>query len=125
MYYKRNEPYRFSFEQPIPANIKTLTAEDTPSSTYQVLLLDVSLSGVRMECSTDIPIEQNKQYIIEFTLLDQHCVTTGEIVWMKDLSNKYHCGVQLDTDEQTQDQITSQLKQFVRNQRLSNRNESE
>ncbi|QDP40020.1 PilZ domain-containing protein [Radiobacillus deserti] len=119
MYFKRNEPYRFSFEQPIPASFKTLPTESTPSTTYPVLLLDVSLSGVRMECSIEVPIEKNKPYILEFTLLDQHCVTTGEIVWIKELSNHYHCGMKLDTDEEVQDQITSQLKQVVKNQRLS------
>ncbi|MDL4842168.1 PilZ domain-containing protein [Aquibacillus rhizosphaerae] len=109
MYYKRNEAFRYVFNQPFPAKVKSLSNE--PS--HDVFIHDISLNGVKMESHTEF--QKEKALYLEFTLLDQDIIKTGVIMWKKSFGKRFQYGLKLDVDQSYHEQIIHLLKQLVKN----------
>ncbi|SDJ75905.1 PilZ domain-containing protein [Sediminibacillus albus] len=112
MYFKRNEPYRYSFSQPVPSRIKKIPSNQDDSFSNAVIV-DVSLSGIRMEVE-NLFLEDGDRLQLEFQLLNQACRAIGSVVWRKGQEKRYSYGIRLDYDEQYQRQITDLLKRLAR-----------
>lgn len=111
MYFKRNEPFRYAFNKPLIGTIKFFDEKENEKE-FPILILDISLNGIKFESAGDIP--HGKSLHVEFSLLDQTYTKSGNVVWTKNFAKTVQYGIRLDTDESFHRQVTNILKQLVR-----------
>ncbi|MDC3412745.1 PilZ domain-containing protein [Aquibacillus sp. 3ASR75-11] len=112
MYYKRNEPYRYSFPEPVQGTLEDITEER--DAVFDVYLLDLSLSGAKITCPLDSPIEKWTTYMLRFSLKDEDFHTAVNLVWIRQAGKISIGGLKLDSDNEFRQRITSILKQLAK-----------
>lgn len=112
MYYKRNESFRFTFNEPVAG--KLTKHEGNDMTTIDVDLLDVSTQGAKLKCSNTIELNKNTPIFLVFQLNTVSFQAAGNVVWIKKYPQSFEFGVHLDTDDMFQQSITNQLKQIAR-----------
>lgn len=119
MKYKREEYFRYTFEEPIIAhfNISQINNLKVTTSKGEASVIDLSPSGLRL--STPLEISQaNHQSIhltISFQLNEEVFEVNGEIIWMEDKIKSYHYGIELFTDDTLEQELINQLKIYAKN----------
>ena len=88
MYYKRNEPFRYTFGQPLKALIEIIKKEDTEETLtsggqWEAFLLDISPNGMRIISATNIDLSEDTQIRIAFRLNETQFEINGTISWKK------------------------------------------
>lgn len=68
MYFKRNEPFRFTFSQPIRG--KLYNTNDENHKPIHVLIVDVSNYGAKVFCEDQIRLEHNTRIKLSFMIND-------------------------------------------------------
>lgn len=112
IYFKRNEPFRFTFEQPIPG--KLYDTNDDDLSPINVSVLDVSNFGAKVYCEDKIRLERDTQVKLSFKINDVSFDAIGSITWTKPAKTSYEIGLHLDTDETYHHTIIESLKKLRR-----------
>ncbi|WP_039042115.1 PilZ domain-containing protein [Sporosarcina sp. ZBG7A] len=113
MHYKRDEAFRFHFNEPIPAEFSIyLKNSDRPGTgTGDSKLLDISPGGTRMETSYNIPVKREEVAIrLRFNLYQQPIETDGVIVWKEAVGNGWMYGIDFDENESVAQTIVNDLK---------------
>lgn len=113
MHYKRDEAFRFPFNEPIPAEFSIyLKNSDRPGTgTGDSKLLDISPGGTRMETSYNIPVKREEVAIrLRFNLFQQPIETDGVIVWKEAVGNGWMYGIDFDENESVAQTIVNDLK---------------
>ncbi|MDC3416553.1 PilZ domain-containing protein [Aquibacillus salsiterrae] len=108
MYYKRNEPFRYTFKKRTPAEI--LLIRD--NQRFDIRIINISQNGLRLESSHQLT--KHDKIIVSFTIIDQRICAIGEIVWVKIRGRKCECGVTLDTDNVYRTELITLLKQLAK-----------
>jgi hypothetical protein len=119
MYFKRNESFRFSLDDPIPAFVKiTYRKEDSirESNGGETVIYDISQRGLKIRSSEDFPFPSNDSSLdIRFTLENLTITLVGNIVWKKQIGSRFLYGFFSEEDPQTERVIISTLKSYAKN----------
>ncbi|WP_176446815.1 PilZ domain-containing protein [Lentibacillus sp. CBA3610] len=115
MYYKRNESYRFVFNQPVAG--KLTKREPNRKITADVHVLDVSRQGAKLYCQNTVDLKKNTNISLSFRLNMTSFDATGNIVWIKKYPQTSELGVHLHTDDTYRETMTKELKKIARQER--------
>ncbi|KGP71453.1 PilZ domain-containing protein [Pontibacillus yanchengensis] len=114
MYYKRNEPFRYTFGTPISGVIQKAESEKEPH-TYEAKILDLSQHGAKIEVVHTEKWDSDTPVLIQFTLLEEEFVANGIVKWHKLLGSTHLYGLDLETSEEWRKSLINTLKQVARN----------
>ena len=119
MYYKRNEPFRYTFGQPVQALIETMEKEEedvlTSNRQWEALLLDISPNGMKVSSSTNINLSEDPQVRITFKLNETQFEINGAISWKKARGHNFEYGIVENNSEMIRDSLISELKTYSKN----------
>jgi hypothetical protein len=109
MRYKREEGFRYSFKQPLPATITMYG-----NGPFKGELIDLSLGGAKIKIAPDVEIDMNYKSVISFVLNDYHIKLTGEFRWEKPWMNGNLFGILFDIDKGTKVDLLKELKEYAK-----------
>ncbi len=120
MYYKRNEPFRYTFGQPLKALIEIIKKEDTEETLtsggqWEAFLLDISPNGMRIISATNIDLSEDTHIRIAFRLNETQFEINGTISWKKARGLNYEYGIVENNSEWIKDLLISELKTYSKN----------
>ncbi|KYG91200.1 PilZ domain-containing protein [Metasolibacillus sp. FSL K6-0083] len=116
MFFKRQESFRFSFDEPIPAKVKMLV-DGQPImkdgvEIFDASILDISPRGVKVfsevnfnESGKQIPLLE-----VQFVLDSSEITGVGEVVWTKVFGQGKQYGIIFQNQSSLEDLIISELK---------------
>ncbi|WP_432354623.1 PilZ domain-containing protein [Sporosarcina sp. A2] len=113
MHYKRDESFRYHFDEPVPAEFSIyLKNSDRPGTGKgDSKLLDISPGGTRMETAFDIPVKRDEVALrLRFNLFQQPIETNGVIVWKEATATGWIYGIDFDEDALIAQTIINDLK---------------
>ncbi|WP_342512968.1 PilZ domain-containing protein [Sporosarcina sp. FSL K6-1522] len=117
MFYKRNEYFRYTFDEPLEAEFRVVIAapEEKESKRGHCQLVNISPGGLKFATKFDIPLEHKPVRLrIEFTLYENSIEVEGSIVWKKPYSDGWMYGFDFVEDTEVEAQIVHELKQSRR-----------
>lgn len=118
MLYKREEPFRFHFQTPIPATFKICQLDQLGKGSNLGLaqVLDVSPNGLRMKTLFDLPLKE-KNFLLEFNfkINEKQIRILGNIVWKKREGSSFTYGIIGREDDETKHELIEELKELSRN----------
>ncbi|KGR77260.1 PilZ domain-containing protein [Ureibacillus manganicus] len=119
MQFKRNESFRYSFGQPVPALFKivSINGREVNSASGKAEIVDISPEGIRMTSELNIPDIKLKQPIlsITFNINDKPFQLNGLIMWKKERKNSAEYGIKLLIDDSMKSNIVGELKIHSKN----------
>ncbi|MDZ5470567.1 PilZ domain-containing protein [Bacillus sp. 31A1R] len=123
--YKREEPFRFQFNQPLHGAFKILRinniSEESKAGTADIL--DLSPNGLRFKTKLNLPIDK-KRFLIEITFLlnDKLIRILGEPKWKKIEGSSFVYGFTGLDDTETKKEVIEGLKEFTKKIYLQEKN---
>jgi len=118
MLFKRDESFRFTFENPVKATFKVLRLNQLNNGLKEgsALIIDLSPNGLRLSSSLDLPInEKNIVLMISFVLNAQPLSIMAEPIWKKRTSaTSFSYGLVGVNDEETKSMIITELKEYTK-----------
>ncbi|MCQ6277173.1 PilZ domain-containing protein [Bacillus sp. V3B] len=119
MKYKRNSPFRYTFEEPIPAYFKIvkINEESVHSSKGLAKIMNISPSGVKLNSALNIPETDHKsiKLSLRFNVNEEEFTFIGEIVWKKEMAITNDYGIKLLVEEDEEQVLIEQLKLHSKN----------
>lgn len=116
MYYKRNEPFRYTFGQPVEAVIESFIQgeeqELISNGQWEASILDISPSGMKIVSSANIAPSEDLQIHVFFTLNEAQLEMHGNISWKKSLGQNFEYGILENNSSQIKDVLISELKVY-------------
>ncbi|WP_185959709.1 PilZ domain-containing protein [Lentibacillus cibarius] len=113
MYFKRNEPYRYTFSKPVDGRLTKTETDDTVTTNVQIL--DVSNHGAKIYCPSVVNLQEHAKISLTFELNSTFFQSPGTIVWLKQFRQSLELGLHLDTDDEYKEKILAELKQMAKN----------
>ncbi|WP_391120418.1 PilZ domain-containing protein [Psychrobacillus sp. L3] len=115
MLYKRNEYFRYTFDEPNEATFRLIkdASESSPeeiSKKGKCLIIDISPNGVKMYTELFIAIEKLNHVELQVTLDEMPISLIGEFVWSHRKNVGYEYGVRFIDGEKRESLIISELK---------------
>ena len=115
MLYKRNEYFRYTFDEPCEATFRLIkdASESSPeeiSKKGKCTVIDISPHGMKMYSELFISIEKLNHVELQFTLDETLISLIGEFVWSHRKISGYEYGVRFMDDEKGESLIISELK---------------
>ncbi|WP_345241374.1 PilZ domain-containing protein [Pontibacillus salipaludis] len=110
MYFKRNEPFRYTFGTPVMGQLKNPTNEEV----VEMKIWDISQHGMRIEPLGSLDLKSEETVHIFFTLLDTEFSALGTIRWNKSIAGIPQVGIDLDTDSAWRNNLVQTLKQYAK-----------
>lgn len=115
MLYKREEPFRFHFQSPIPSTFKILKLNNNGNESNQGFaeIMDVSPNGLRFKTPLNLPVKE-KNFLLEFCfkINDKLIRFIGELIWKKQERSYYIYGLTGRDDQETKNEIIGALKDY-------------
>ena len=120
MFYKRNEPFRYTFGQPLTALIEIIKKEDTEETLtsdgqWEAFLLDISPNGMKIISTTNIDFSEDTQIRIAFKLNETQFELNGKISWKKARGQNFEYGIVENNSDWMKDLLISELKTYSKN----------
>ncbi|WP_164669209.1 PilZ domain-containing protein [Virgibacillus doumboii] len=112
MYFKRNESYRFVFNEPVKG--KLTKKENNNTVTTEVQLMDVSNQGAKIICRTPVNLKKDTDITLSFNLNSSSFHATGNIKWIKNFQNTSEMGLHLNTDDEYRNMMIMELKDIAK-----------
>ncbi|WP_430786272.1 PilZ domain-containing protein [Virgibacillus flavescens] len=112
MYFKRNEPFRFTFTEPLVG--KLYYSSNGTVTLVKVSILDVSKNGAKVYSIDKIKLESGTQIKLSFEIDATSFDAVGTVNWTKPSKTSYEMGLHLDTDDTYQTAMVSALKKIKR-----------
>lgn len=112
MFFKRNEAFRFVFDQPQQGTLKKL--QQTNSVTVNIHLLDISNYGAKITMSNRIDLQTDQQIYLSFMLNSTKFQAHGKVSWTRILGNSIQAGLHLNTDELYRENLIIVLKKIAK-----------
>ena len=118
MLFRREEPFRFTFGDPIKGIFRILQIDGISGLTKEspILILDLSPNGIKFSSPIDLPIN-NKQFLMEviFVLNVKSIIMLAEPKWKKPGANSsFVYGLVGLDDVETKKEIINELKEYSR-----------
>lgn len=118
MRYKRKEPFRYIFDEPLDAGLEILQTDTdgNKKSSGKAEILNISVHGLRIKTDMSLTVADNDIFNLEigFKLNNQTIKVHGMAVWKKDRGRLSEYGVDLDTDEAERKRLVEQLKVYAK-----------
>ncbi|WP_053071902.1 PilZ domain-containing protein [Ornithinibacillus contaminans] len=114
MRYRRDEAFRFEFEEPVPITftIDELNGKPVQTSDGDAKLLDISLRGMKIRTSLLLPV--SKQHVVKLTthfqLNNHEYAIRGILVWKKQRLSDCYYGIQFLTNAEFKKDLLDDLK---------------
>lgn len=113
MNFKRQEGFRFVFNEPIDAKFKIIINGQANVGTYDCKILDISPRGIKMFSTAQIgeylnstTLQIEVQFVLDVTMI----YATGDIVWSKPYAGGIQYGVLFHAREDIGELIISEMK---------------
>ncbi|MFC4556930.1 PilZ domain-containing protein [Virgibacillus kekensis] len=119
MYYKRNESYRFVFNQPVTGKLTKREESNTVNAVVEVL--DVSNEGAKVRCNHDINFARNQKVYLSFSLNSSAFHAPGTVIWSKRFHSSTEMGLHLQTDNEYRNNMIKELKEIAKQKKKSNK----
>ncbi len=124
MIFKRQEGFRFVFNEPIDANFVLIDKDGQASdekTSHPCKILDLSPRGIKVFTNAKIGEDANKpiQVEIQFVLDVTNIRAIGEVVWSKPFGQGKQLGIQIVDQPDIVDLIISEMKQRRRKEVLT------
>ncbi|MFY3791546.1 PilZ domain-containing protein [Ureibacillus sp. MALMAid1270] len=123
MIFKRQEGFRFVFNEPIEANfvIQGKDGQAIEQKSHPCKILDLSPRGIKIFTEAEIGhyINESVQIEVDFILDVTNIHAIGEIVWSSPFGQGKQLGIQLIDQPDIVDLIINELKQRRRKEVLS------
>lgn len=118
MRFKRQEPFRYQFGQPIPCKFRITRIGERQVETDKgaAEIHDISPRGIRMETSLNLPIDSAKGEIeveLQFTIVDQPMNVRGVVIWKKTCVNEFQYGLSLEISKQEEMLLIGEIKRHA------------
>ncbi|MGP7818928.1 PilZ domain-containing protein [Niallia sp. 01092] len=116
MRYKRDEPFRFQFKEPIEATFTFHTTDNTSlSKPGNAEIIDLSPNGLKFISELDLPVNnEHLLFCFTFKLNNKEFIIPGNIIWKKPRLNQFLYGYEGKNDEGTKKRIVEMLKEYVK-----------
>ncbi|RKJ29777.1 PilZ domain-containing protein [Butyricicoccus sp. 1XD8-22] len=116
MIFKRQEGFRFVFNEPIEASfvvISTGEKSDAQKIKHSCKILDLSARGLKIYTEAEIGEYKNKPFSLEihFVLDVTQIHAVGEIIWSRPFGQGRQYGIQLPDQPDIVDLIISEMKE--------------
>lgn len=116
MLYKRNEYFRYTFDETCEATFRLIknASESSPeeiSKKGKCLLVDISPNGVKIYTELFISINKLNLVELQFNLDETPISIMGEFIWSHRKKNGFEYGIKLIGDANSENLIVSELKQ--------------
>ncbi|SDC05207.1 PilZ domain-containing protein [Pelagirhabdus alkalitolerans] len=118
MQYKRREPFRYEFLDPIKGSFSLLLNQEdqknlSKTDTGSMEILDISPRGMKFKSALNIPINK-KAFLVEayFNLENVDLNMLGKIAWKKELEGMYYYGLEGFEDDEREQHITNAVKEI-------------
>lgn len=107
--HRRQEPFRYEFPVPHDASfyISRFKDKEHRSKTGKGVLLDISLGGLRLKTSFDLP--EKCELTFDFVIAEKPLRPIGEIVWKRQQGRYFLYGVDF-VDEDQKPELLQALK---------------
>ncbi len=120
MYYKRNEPFRYTFGEPVEALIELIIKDEedalTSNGKWESFLLDISPNGMKIVSSTNMNLPEDPQVRISFRLNETQFELNGNISWKKARGlHHFEYGIAENNSEEIKELLISELKAYSKN----------
>lgn len=114
MRYRRNDSFRYEFEEPVPC-VFTTGNDACRSNEADGKIHDISLGGLKLITPVTVPLDKEPTKIeVSFELNNHTFFLKGEIVWGKS-SFKYNTfGMKFNLDEVMKKELVKELKVYSR-----------
>ncbi|GGA77080.1 PilZ domain-containing protein [Ornithinibacillus halotolerans] len=114
MRYKRDEAFRFEFDEPIPITFTIDKINGIPVNTSEGAgkMLDLSLGGMKIATTLSLPVNKENEIgiSIHFTIVQQLYSVQGKLVWKKVRDSENLYGIQFLANSSVQKAILRDLK---------------
>ena len=114
--YNRNEPFRYTFEKPVPGMFQIVAVDDrvVETSLGEINIIDISPEGAKLQSKLRLPDKKVKIYT-HFKLEEREFHFIGDVIWQKQSGNVYQYGVHFLLKEKAKHELIESLKQYVKN----------
>lgn len=114
MRYNREEPFRYTFDEPIAAlfQIREISGHLVDTAEGAAKIIDISTEGMKINSALDIPDSKSIHLSVSFELNGAAFDTEGCIVWKKDRGHTHDYGIDLLTEAQDRKHLITQLKVY-------------
>ncbi|MFQ3546326.1 EAL domain-containing protein [Halobacillus rhizosphaerae] len=113
---ERRAYYRYSFAMPLQGKlmIKEVKGKEVAAGYTEVLIKDVSIGGLKLVSSLNIPVRPDVQLSLEICLLGETFKLDSRIVWKNEMPHyTYDYGVQFSIMGTVQDQLATIINKLV------------
>ncbi|WP_066058114.1 PilZ domain-containing protein [Robertmurraya korlensis] len=113
MIYKRQEAFRFQFQQPIHGTFKIISINGVQGDVKSAIayIVDISPNGIKFKSPINLPIEQNDFLLeVSFLLADRLIRVIGTPKWKKIEGKMCVYGFTGLDDKETKEEIINVLK---------------
>ncbi|RXI96424.1 PilZ domain-containing protein [Anaerobacillus alkaliphilus] len=113
MRYRRQDTFRYRFEEPIACTFKIIRVgeQEFNSKLGSAQIDDISDGGLKLSTSFTLPVtHRNIEIEITFKLNEEEIKLTGNVLWVKNSSY----GVQFTIDDSSRKQLIEELKLYSR-----------
>lgn len=126
MQFKRNEGFRFVFNEPIEASFKLLIEGKyvEPEIQYPGKIVDVSPHGVKLfsdakigEYTNNSTLRLELQFVLDVTVI----TAMGQLMWVKPYLKGWQYGIQFQSEEKIDELIISEMKLRRRKEMLQSK----
>ncbi len=115
--YKRQEAFRFQFQQPIHGTFKIVSINGKQGDVKSAIayIVDISPNGIKFRSPINLPIEQNDFLLeISFLLADRFINVLGKPKWKKTEGKMWVYGFTGLDDKETKKEIVNVLKIYTK-----------
>ncbi|NEU29789.1 PilZ domain-containing protein [bacterium LRH843] len=112
--YRRQEGFRLSFKQPIPATFTIIKMQEKTleSNKGSFHIIDMSLKGAKVISNLELPTP-NTHIQMECMILKENLNITGELVWKKKTYEGFVYGVAFQFESYSERDLLRKLKKYV------------
>ena len=119
MRYNREAPFRYTFENPIPAyfQIIKIDGESVKTSEGDATIINISPGGAKLQSKLNIPEIDHKsiELSIRFKLNEKELTYNGFIIWKKKWGATIDYGIKMEEDDDDKKELIDQLKIYSKN----------
>jgi len=118
MLFKRQEPFRYTFSQPIKGEIYCIEEKGKVTSTNResVEILDLSPSGLKIKSTENFQISSHIRYSFQFSLDGELIQTTAYPIWKTNQFHYFIYGFKMEQSDTEKQAIIETLKQYSKKQ---------
>lgn len=120
MYYKRQEAFRYTFTQSVPAVCEVFQSTGLHGKQkvqlFDAFILNISPNGLKAASKSNIEIQDDQVLVFSFHLAATLISFPGKIVRKRLAGAEFHYSIQSDGNETLKNQIIASLKIYTKEQ---------